>query len=278
MAGDWIPMRLDLAEDPAVMAIADATGLTTFAVVGCLHRLWSWANAQSRDGHASGVTPARLDALVGVTGFAPAMAEAGWLEVSGGGVTFTNFDRWNTQPAKRRILATQRKRLERSRSGCDKSATREEKRRVENTEEKTPPTPRRNKPVADPTLFDRFWRAYPRKVAKPDAHKAFVKLKPTEEFLAALLAALAWQRESHDWTKDGGHYIPYPASWLNARRWEDERPAGGARNGTPQRPGGGVGRVGRAEPGQGEYDAFRPGAPAPAREVGGPPAAEDRPA
>ena len=34
VAGDWIPMRTDLAEDPAVIAIAAATDLDEFAVVG----------------------------------------------------------------------------------------------------------------------------------------------------------------------------------------------------------------------------------------------------
>jgi hypothetical protein len=27
---------------------------------------------------------------------------------------------------------------------------------------------------------------------------------------------------SEDWTKEGGQYIPYPATWLNAKGWEDE--------------------------------------------------------
>ena len=37
-----------------------------------------------------------------------------------------------------------------------------------------------------------------------------------------MLAALEQQRQSHDWQKEGGRYIPYPATWLNQGRWEDE--------------------------------------------------------
>ncbi len=29
-------------------------------------------------------------------------------------------------------------------------------------------------------------------------------------------------RGSKDWLKDNGQYIPYPSTWLNQRRWEDE--------------------------------------------------------
>ena len=68
-------------------------------------------------------------------------------------------------------------------------------------------------------LFDSFWSAYPRKVAKAEARKAFTKITvPLETILSAITEA----RKSPDWTKDGGRFIPYPASWLNGKRWEDE--------------------------------------------------------
>ena len=36
--------------------------------------------------------------------------------------------------------------------------------------------------------------------------------------------ALEVQKQSQQWRKDGGQYIPMPATWLNGRRWEDEAP------------------------------------------------------
>jgi hypothetical protein len=143
MAGDWIPMRTNLAKDPAVIAIAAATGLTEAAVVGSLHQVWSWANEHLEDGRARGVTAEWLDRLVGTTGFAAAMLAAGWLEAGGDGITVPKFERWNSQGAKRRVLATQRKRSERS-PKCHAGSvtkTRPEKRREEKRreEEKTPP-------------------------------------------------------------------------------------------------------------------------------------------
>ena len=73
-------------------------------------------------------------------------------------------------------------------------------------------------------LFDRFWGAYPRKVSKADARKAFAKLNPDVALVEDMLRALDWQKRLPEWTKDGVKFIPYPATWLNGRRWEDEQP------------------------------------------------------
>lgn len=70
--------------------------------------------------------------------------------------------------------------------------------------------------------FDVFWSAYPRKVAKEDARKAFDKRSPDDELMAEILKAIAKQSSSADWQKDGGKYVPHPATWLNGARWTDE--------------------------------------------------------
>lgn len=70
--------------------------------------------------------------------------------------------------------------------------------------------------------FTRFWQQYPKKVAKVDAKKAFIKLNPDDDLLGVMLAALERHKTSEGWTKDGGRFIPYPATWINQRRWEDE--------------------------------------------------------
>ena len=58
--------------------------------------------------------------------------------------------------------------------------------------------------------------------SKQEAREAFAKVDVP---LQTLLDALEIQKRSHDWTKDGGQYIPYPAKWLNKRRWEDSMDA-----------------------------------------------------
>lgn len=72
-------------------------------------------------------------------------------------------------------------------------------------------------------LFERFWKAYPKKVAKGTAAKAFKKAKVDESLLQDILKALEWQRETKQWKAEGGRYIPNPATYLNGRRWEDEQ-------------------------------------------------------
>jgi uncharacterized protein YdaU (DUF1376 family) len=87
----------------------------------------------------------------------------------------------------------------------------------------TPLPPSRGASVHDfPPGFDAFWTAYPRKTAKVKAAQAYARLKVDESLLSRMLAALAEQRNSEQWLRDGGQFIPHPASWLNARRWEDE--------------------------------------------------------
>ncbi len=119
MAADWIMMRMNLADDPAVIGIAHTLKLDEDLVVGKLHRFWSWFNAQSRDGHAPSVTEAWLDRKLGVKGFTAALVSVGWLIVDPTGITLPNFDRWNGSTAKSRGLATRRKQMSRSdRDNC----------------------------------------------------------------------------------------------------------------------------------------------------------------
>jgi hypothetical protein len=67
--------------------------------------------------------------------------------------------------------------------------------------------------------FDEFWSAYPRKEAKPRAVKAWRKI-PAGEY-PQILADIERRKRSEDWKRDGGRFIPHPASYLNERRWED---------------------------------------------------------
>jgi len=80
----------------------------------------------------------------------------------------------------------------------------------------------------DVDRFAEFWSAYPRKVAKPEALKAWIKIKPDDETVASIMAGLAAAKQSRDWTKDEGQFIPHPSTWLNQRRWEDQLETAGA--------------------------------------------------
>lgn len=75
---------------------------------------------------------------------------------------------------------------------------------------------------AVPSGFENFWRAFPKRVGKGAALKAWARLKPDPTVLAKMFDALEWQINQPGWRKDRGQYIPHPATWLNHRGWEDE--------------------------------------------------------
>lgn len=85
--------------------------------------------------------------------------------------------------------------------------------------EKTTTSAKKNGRERGQDDFDAFWKAYPRKQGKGAARKAWLKAKPN---LATVLAAIASQRKSDQWVRDGGQFIPQPATWLNQERWEDQ--------------------------------------------------------
>jgi len=95
------------------------------------------------------------------------------------------------------------------------------KAKTEETEEKKRPSCARACATdSDGAAFDTFWAAYPRKVGKEAARKAFSKLQNVD--LKTLLQAIETQKQSAQWRRENGRYIPNPATWLNEGRWEDE--------------------------------------------------------
>ncbi len=71
-------------------------------------------------------------------------------------------------------------------------------------------------------LFDsKFWPAYPKKVGKDAAFKAFEKRSPDSELAGLMVKAIEDQAKTPQWKKDGGQFIPNPATWLNEGRWQD---------------------------------------------------------
>lgn len=67
------------------------------------------------------------------------------------------------------------------------------------------------------TDFDRFWSAYPRKVGRKAAMKAFakaIKLTSIEDILGGVED---YKRHKPDW-----QHFCHPATWLNGERWDDE--------------------------------------------------------
>lgn len=73
--------------------------------------------------------------------------------------------------------------------------------------------------------FAEFWTAYPRKNSKGRAERTWLKLKPSEQLVQQIIAGVERAKTSADWKREGGRFIPHPATWLNNRGWEDEQGA-----------------------------------------------------
>lgn len=71
-------------------------------------------------------------------------------------------------------------------------------------------------------LFEFFWKAYPKKLDKGRVEKWFSKNKPSKELVDLMIKQIDRFKQTEQWKKEDGKYIPYPATWLNSKCWEDE--------------------------------------------------------
>jgi hypothetical protein len=70
--------------------------------------------------------------------------------------------------------------------------------------------------------FETFWKEYPKKIGKQKCLNWFKAHKVSDDLLSQMLRAIEEQKESDQWLKDNGQFIPHPYTWLNQGRWEDE--------------------------------------------------------
>lgn len=70
------------------------------------------------------------------------------------------------------------------------------------------------------SIFESFWKVYPRKVGKEKCRNWFKSHKPKEELVQKMIEAVEEQKKSKQWSDP--QYIPHPYTWLNQGRWEDE--------------------------------------------------------
>lgn len=75
-------------------------------------------------------------------------------------------------------------------------------------------------PAWKPERFAAFWKYYPRGEKPRAAAAAWDKLKPDDALIDDIARALKRQMASEEWQRGVG--IPYAATYLNQRRWEDE--------------------------------------------------------
>ncbi len=264
-------MEVSTPDKPEVLALTAKMGWDDpDLTVGKLFRVWRWFDQQTTDGNAPGVTKALLDRIAGVTGFAEAMQFVGWLVVTDDGASLPNFGKHCGKTAKERAQTAKRVAAHKSNgrgngrgNGGGNATTvtealpREDKReeeekhtqtlaseglsesvpkhsRVHGTNQRalgTNPRATGTNPRALCAGFEQFWSAYPRRRNRGQAEKAWARLKPDAELLERILQAVEVAKRRDDWRKDDGRFVPYPATWLNAKGWEDDQAEPGAEGG-----------------------------------------------
>lgn len=68
--------------------------------------------------------------------------------------------------------------------------------------------------------FNKFWAAYPKKRNQHEAQREFIRIQGKDK-IDDILKALEWQRQSEDWLKNGGQYVPSPERYLSRGAWTD---------------------------------------------------------
>jgi hypothetical protein len=168
---NWIPVRVNLADDRVVVRISrllcercevpilsascpqsvrkvSARCLT----VGALVQVWAQFDQQSVDGFIAGLTAEDLDDHVGIAGFCAIVAECGWMQIESGGLRIPMYDKWFGKCGRRRLMENRRKADSRHgvrmlsakhphpmRTKCGPEEEGEEE--VEGERKKNPPTP-----------------------------------------------------------------------------------------------------------------------------------------
>jgi hypothetical protein len=75
---------------------------------------------------------------------------------------------------------------------------------------------------AEDAAFAAWYSVYPKKTGRLAALKSWAKMHKQMPAVEEMIAHLKAQAASVAWTKDGGQFIPNPATYLNQGRWADE--------------------------------------------------------
>lgn len=83
-------------------------------------------------------------------------------------------------------------------------------------------TARRGRVCVVDVGFEDFWKAYPKKVGKEEAKRAWLKFNGSRPPVETIVLKINELKKSSQWSKENGQFIPNPATWLNRGGWEDE--------------------------------------------------------
>lgn len=252
MTNEWIKLEMTLWEKPEVLMLSTELNLSIDEVVSKLLRLWTWFDINTKNGHASVTLVSHLETKLSVTGFFEAMKKVGWLIEKEGEIIIPNWDRHNSNSAKKRALARERQRRHRQNSVTLMSQNsnagsvtktsleieiekeieiktkkekniKKRKKDFSDGEKNSGLTPEKNSAKNSPCdeKFKIFWDEYPKKTGKKYANQVFQKLNPDENLFQRIMHAVC-ETNRLRWNFTDKQFIPDPSTWLNGARWTDE--------------------------------------------------------
>ena len=228
----WIKITTDIFDDEKILLIESLPD--SYAIITVWFKLLCLAGKQNNSGvFLMGRIPYTDKMLATifrmkettVTLALRTFEDFGMIEIVDGVITIPNWNKHQSLDAyekrKERDRLYQAERRAAQRALVEKSS--DESSDIAPLEEDKDIDKELDKDKEDIYPFDEFWSAYPKKKAKEAARKAWNKLKPDETLGKAIIQAVIENAKTKDWLKENGKYIPYPATYLNGKRWEDER-------------------------------------------------------
>ena len=229
----WIESHIGLDKHPKTLNLACVMNWSVRETVGALHIFWHWCVDYAEDGNLTRYNDSTLASVVGLDPqagreFVEAMVKCGG-ETASGFIErepyFRVHDWWNYFG---KYLQVKYKHNPKKWKGIQKGYVNGSKggsnNRTYGRSRSRSPILKLKGGLGENNGFDEFWSAFPRHVAKSKALESWSKLDPDPSLKIKILEAIEKQKEWPQWTKEKGQYIPYPATWLNQHRWEDETP------------------------------------------------------
>jgi hypothetical protein len=240
-------MKREGLDHPKIVVLARELHIPIPHAVGLLEYLWAWAYKYAPQGDV-GRYPDRTIAegsrWVGVPQrYLMAMVRAGWLDVvPDPAIRYAIHDieehadnAWKQRLANKGLTWWNGADPRSGKAGRpDKTISKQSPNNIHLSEPEPEPEPENRRAAARKARlngslseqqtgwFSEFWKLYPRHVARAVAEKAFGKAAQTEEQFNAIMHGL--NRQIGKLMASDPDYRPHPATWLNARRWEDEAP------------------------------------------------------
>lgn len=249
----WLQVHQTLKDHRKLFDAADELEIQPVHMMGLLISFWMWALDNAPTGDLDGITPRMIARAAQWDGpaekLSTALIRAGWLDEDGdsGKLMIHDWYEYTGKLIDQRQAEKERSQRRRAAAaasangntddqqttagqppdGRKKAGGRVDQSRPDQTREgKDPPPPSAEGETAGKSAievrFAEFWSAYPKKVAKQYALKAWKRLKPDADLHDKIMRAVEAQKRSEQWRRDNGRYIPNPTTWLNGGQWDNE--------------------------------------------------------